>query len=314
MPLNLKNFDLKGHLDEYSIEWRLPGHKNVGTACFVGVCCPFCTSIDSGFHCGIFNETFNFSCFRCGANGSLFDLLAKLTGIKYPEFFSLVKNSYINDPTPTSIKLRERFFPKKEVINNKYKSSIALPPRTKDIKAMESFLKFRGFSKKKAEYYKAYFCGVGKYKNRIILPIYNSIGQRVSFQARNLQRKKSKRILSYLNPGFSFGEHLYWLHKQKKNWILIVEGIFDRWRMGSNTVASFRNNLTQAQLLLLLQHDIRTVYIGWDADATIKSIKVAETISPLFKCVRVLILPAGEDPDSLGREKMFGLMESAEKI
>ncbi len=314
MPLNLKNFDLKDYLNEHSVEWRLSGTKNVGEACFLGVCCPFCRKIDRSFHCGIFNEQFNFSCFRCGASGSLYDLLHELTGIEYQEFYQIVKHSYLDDPAPTSQKIRDRLFPKIEQSENKYKDNLPLPPRSKNTEQFNQFLKYRKFSEKKIKYYGAYFCNSGEYKGRIILPIYNKTGQRVAFQSRNLQRVKQKRGTSYLNPRFPFGDHLYCLNKHKKKWALIVEGIFDRWRIGQGSLATFRNNLTKAQLLLLLQYNIKTIYIGWDSDAISKSIKVAEEISPLFNCVKLLILPDREDPDTLGRDKIFELMENAEKI
>lgn len=314
---HVSEFDIKRFLDENNVSWRGFGHKSVSANCEVGVNCPFCKPPDDGYHCGVFKESYNYSCFKCGAAGPLYRLLKELSGISFSEFKTYVDVAVLPRGVSTSKYLRDKFYLDDDEPEKIKK--VCLPRRSKRLTVLNDFISGRGYSSEYLKKYRAYPCHFGKFKNRIILPVYDVVGNRVSFQARDMSLGKYKSNWPYLNPKFPFRDHLYWLHTQKKHikntgWLLLVEGIFDRWGFGVGSVATFKNSITPEQINLLIDNEVQDLYIGWDDDSFDKAVKTAENIRALFNSVRVLSLPYKQDPDILGRRKMLEFMKIAEQI
>ena len=93
---------------------------------------------------------------------------------------------------------------------------------------------------------------VGDYKFRIIIPVYFR-GEVISFVARDVTGEQKTRYKncpieeSIINPKWV----LYNLDNCSGDTVVVVEGIFDCWRMGDGYVASLGTSLTPPQIKLL---------------------------------------------------------------
>ncbi|MDD4309929.1 MAG: DNA primase [Candidatus Cloacimonetes bacterium] len=149
------------------------------------------------------------------------------------------------------------------------------------------------------------------YRDRLMFPIHNSFGEVIAFGGRLLEEKSG--VGKYINsPGtelYTKGKELYGLFKTKYNIskvgrALICEGYFDFLRLYesgfTNSVASLGTALTEDQVTLLSRFCNSTMML-YDADAA--GIKAAIRGGLLCLArgmeVQVVLLPEGEDPDSL---------------
>jgi len=150
----------------------------------------------------------------------------------------------------------------------------------------------------------ARFAGpVGKWANRLILPIWDDRGIIVTFQARDVIGDAK---MKYLNPsGRPMGDWLYWADwKMGGDPLYLVEGIFDVWRMDRYAVCSFGKKLTKRQRTLLIRENPKELIIAWDADAYNVALETGRELANVLTKVGIARLPEGQDPDSLGREKV----------
>jgi DNA primase len=85
---------------------------------------------------------------------------------------------------------------------------------------------------------------------------------------------------------------------------VIVEGIFDAWRIGSGAVATFGTRYTHEQLLLL--RGMKRAFILYDADAIPIAHKLAHDLSSIVTQIEVLELSEG-DPDNLKEDDVRAL-------
>lgn len=164
------------------------------------------------------------------------------------------------------------------------------------------------------------------FQNRLVLPIRDEQGRLIAFTGRALGDEQPK----YKNSRFDKGSFLFGLDRareaiRQKGRVMIVEGHLDAlqmWQHGfSETVACQGTALTHEHLrkLSLLSKQIIVIF---DADAAgvkaaLKTLDNAFAFSELF--FRVVLLPAGEDPDSLlkktnGTELMANAIEKAEDL
>ncbi len=155
-----------------------------------------------------------------------------------------------------------------------------------------------------------------RFRHRVIFPIFHINGKVVGFGGRALQEGKQSGP-KYLNSPetvvFQKGTVLYGLHLareaiRRENEAIMVEGYTDviaAHQAGvKNVIASQGTALTPAQARLL-RSQANTVTIAYDADsageaATWRGLKILKDAGCT---VKVAVLPAGSDPDSLIREK-----------
>src|SRR6266487_3486888 len=152
-----------------------------------------------------------------------------------------------------------------------------------------------------------------RFRGRIMFPIHNDVGEVIAFSGRLL--KDEEGAAKYLNspetPLFRKGNVLFGLHKTKRalieaNSAIVCEGQLDLislFEAGiTNVVAPQGTAFTESQARLLKRF-ANEVVLCFDADAAGK--KAAErSLDALVSAglnMRVIQLPAGEDPDSLVR-------------
>ena len=152
-----------------------------------------------------------------------------------------------------------------------------------------------------------------RFRNRIMFPICNDIGEVIAFSGRLLtnEAEAAKYINSPETPLFRKGNVLFGLHKSKRGLIdadcaIVCEGQLDLitlFEAGiTNVVAPQGTAFTEGQARVLKRF-VREVVLCFDADAAGKK-AAARSLDALLQndlIVRVVEMPAGEDPDSLVR-------------
>jgi DNA primase len=153
-----------------------------------------------------------------------------------------------------------------------------------------------------------------RFRDRIMFPICNDVGEVIAFSGRVLQSEveAAKYLNSPETPLFRKGNILFGLHKSKRSLIeadcaIVCEGQLDLitlFEAGiTNVVAPQGTAFTENQARILKRF-VSEVVLCFDADAAGK--KAAErSLDALLQndlIVRVLEMPPGEDPDSLVRK------------
>jgi DNA primase len=151
-----------------------------------------------------------------------------------------------------------------------------------------------------------------RFRNRILCPIHEVSGKTVAFSGRILGQGQPKYLNSPETPIFSKGRLLFGLAQTKEairrsGSCLIVEGNFDLLSLVGrgidNVVAPLGTALTPGQVRILKGYADEVVLL-FDGDAA--GLKAAMRSVPIFLGeqlpARVVILPAGHDPDSYIRE------------
>lgn len=164
-----------------------------------------------------------------------------------------------------------------------------------------------------------------RFRKRIIFPIANPLGKVVAFGGRILGDGEPKYLNSPETPLFNKSRTLYLLEKareaiRREGKTLVVEGYMDAialHRFGYDySVATLGTALTEnhARLLRRYGENIFLIYDG-DEAGLLAAQRGVEVFLSIGLPVRVVLLPPGEDPDSLlgkeGQEAMDAVLEEA---
>lgn len=167
-----------------------------------------------------------------------------------------------------------------------------------------------------------------RFRGRLMFPIRSSQGDTIAFGGRALGDEQPKYLNSPTTPVFDKSRTFYGFPHasdgmRAEGWALVVEGYTDVLachRAGvRNAVATLGTALTPQHLAVLRRH-VEKVVVAYDSDSAGLSamLRAAEELenSPLE--VAAIVLPPGEDPDSLlrarGAEALRAAVESAEPL
>ncbi|HBF34653.1 TPA: DNA primase [Candidatus Sumerlaeota bacterium] len=151
------------------------------------------------------------------------------------------------------------------------------------------------------------------FRGRLMFPIYSARGNVISFGGRIFEGDGPKYINGPETVLYSKGRELYGLHIAKdamtrgKMPAVLVEGYMDviaSHQAGvTSAIASLGTALTPDQARLIRRHQENAVFL-YDADeAGLKAIlRGLESLVAAGLNVRVGVMPAGEDPDSVARK------------
>ena len=262
--IQLDQIDIREVLDDLDIYYTESG-KNVSDG-WIGVACPFCG--DDSNHMGINLNGKSISCFKCGTTGTVIKYLAEVIG-SYGKSIEILGNS-----VPREMKR----FVKSEQERSVH---VELPPEaSKKIKKQHAeYLISRGYSYKLlTKKYNFHFCGPESdyWSNRIIVPI-TKRGRLITFTSIDVTENPYIRYkhLPDEQSIISIKHYLYGLEHAKYSVCCLVEGLFDRYRIGDGALCSFGTNITTEQKLILTE--FRKIIIAFDGDST--GIKAAEKIA-----------------------------------
>jgi DNA primase len=287
---NMEYVDIQAILDDLHIPYTTRG-KNVSQG-WVGTQCPFPGCDDHSNHLGLNLDSPVVSCFSCGKSGNYLTYLAA----KLESWNKAVE--IIEKYTPKELKKQQYQIKENRV------SQVELPKEAtkKPTKYQKQYIEGRGYDLKKMEIlYDFYYCGpIGDWKNRIIVPIYYK-NKLVTFSSIDIA-KNSKLRYKHESEERSIchcKELLYGIDQiPHKDVILVVEGFFDKARIGQNCVSTMGTIVTETQLKLLTQ--FKKVITAFDGDFAGRenSKRIADNLSA-FTEVEVVFLPDNSDPDSL---------------
>ncbi len=154
-----------------------------------------------------------------------------------------------------------------------------------------------------------------RFRGRVIFPVHSLAGKVVAFGGRIL--KKDEKTAKYVNspesPIYHKGNELYgiYLARQaivKHDRCFLVEGYTDVISMHQagieNVVASSGTALTQGQIRLILRftNNVTVLYDG-DAAGIKAALRGIDLLLEAGLNIKVVLLPAGEDPDSFARKQ-----------
>jgi DNA primase len=167
-----------------------------------------------------------------------------------------------------------------------------------------------------------------RFRNRLMFPIFNTMGQVLAFGGRSLGEQEPK----YMNSPESFlyhkGSVLYGLHGaqqaiRERDAVIVVEGYFDLLSLHQNgiqnAVAVLGTALTTGQIDILKRHTQNLVLV-FDGDPAGRKASFRNLPDLLERNIpaRVVYLPEDEDPDSFlnkrGKEALERLIEEAPSL
>jgi DNA primase len=161
-----------------------------------------------------------------------------------------------------------------------------------------------------------------KFSGRLIFPIKDIKGNIIAFGGRTLQEGKQPKYLNSPDTViYKKGNTLYGIYQslpyiKEKESVIIVEGYMDCLMMHqagfNNTVATLGTALTEEHIKLLkgLADNFYLIFDGDDAGKK-AALRACEIFMNIGITPQIVLLPEGEDPDSLIRnDKMDILLES----
>jgi DNA primase len=238
---------------------------------------------------GINLESGKYHCWVCGAKGGPAKVLAALTGLSYGLAQSEIEEHRAIQPDTTPVPVRTTAKP-----INMSGLSIKLPP------AYQKYLVNRGFSPRKISTEYGIRAGgvTGFFAYRIIVPIYFG-GSIVNLVGRDISGKQIRyKALPNSKAVMDLKQCLYGIDSFGGKSAIIVEGIFDKWRMGKETLATLGTEVTDAQIALLYVLNLESVFVLFDAGAESRALNLAHRVSAFVPKVEILHIQA-KDPACL---------------
>lgn len=231
--------NIKALYDETGIRIGSGKHATSG---WINTRCPFCSGHE-GYHLGWNLDGEYYNCWRCGFHPTI-SAISKLAGIGYKDAKLLIQKHTIGK---SKRKQKTEFTPPKE---------LDFPKNMTDLEARHRhYLHSRNFNDIEIET-KWGIKATGKISDlpwRIIIPItFNN--KIVSWQSRditNLAELKYKSCAK--NKEIIHHKNILYGADNAGNKTIIVEGVFDAWRLGYGAVATFGSKVISNQILLLAE-------------------------------------------------------------
>jgi DNA primase len=287
--INLDYFDVEAYLESRGIAYSTTGN-NVSSG-WVGIQCPFCD--DQSNHLGINLNSKALSCFKCPVKGTIVKLIMKIENISFPQAVEVVEEF-----TDIRGSIDKRTLHSEAVSQSVRSIDLSEFGIVDLMKAQEKYLIKRRFDpeliKKK---YKVMSGGiVHKYKHRIIIPFYNKYGKILTFQSRDTTGKAQVAYMS-LAPKDSVRniKSLLYNIDTVEDTAIIVEGIFDCWRIGDGAVPILGIRYKHAQLKRL--SNLQRCFILFDQGAEERAEELGNALSAFVPSVEMLFLPEGDPAD-----------------
>jgi len=260
---------------------------------WINITCPMTKCNDTTNHMGINPYNGYAHCWICGGH-NLQNVIMKLLNITYYEASKIILEfegrfqavQRLNKKVPLATKV---ILPG-EAFGNRHKKYLI--KRNFDPEYLEKKYQLRGTDI------------TGEWKFRIIIPLIfrerlvSFIGRDITGQS-EIRYKNLSKEKSIIDPK----ECLYDLDNCKKNYVGVVEGIFDKWRMGKNWVATFGTSLTQGQIKLLSKFEKVFIMFDSEEEAQTKAKRLGSLLSSLGSKVEIIDIETGDDPANLTDEE-----------
>lgn len=259
-----------------------------------------CPSCGKEFKFGVNISLNRTNCFVCGYNPSPLDMVMDLEHLSLKDLYIFLDRAEFEgyEFKEEKVELKERievFLPEGYKLLNQGESQLA--------KSARSYISERGFDIRKMSRKGWGYCNKDKYFGYIILPFYDN-NRLTYFNARNYMSTGPK----YNNPDTDVtgvGKSMIWYNKDALymySQVYILEGLFNAETMGDKALAAGGKFVSRYQINDIIKSPVERVIIILDPDAIDKAVDLALKLVD-FKRVKVVILPEGEDANSLGKTK-----------
>lgn len=298
-------FDAVSYLKTVGIEYHLPGDKNVSTG-WVGIRCLYCS--DKSWHLGINVGGEYCRCWRCGGpDGKAFGVVRLIRDVedcsyydarvKFEAFRSKgVKVGSTAPPTHHSNREKGPLTPK----GFKYPKGMRILDDLQ--KQHVEYLHLRRYDPYELVGKHHIFATdrIGDYKLRIVIPYFLN-RRMVTFTTRDVTGYADIPYMTCPEPLEIVGvkDTFYNFDSIPQGGrAIIVEGVFDAWRLYPDAIAASGKYIGDSRLAMLAQKDVEKIIVAYDADAYLQARRVAGKISGVIDNVEIVLLDEG-DPDDL---------------
>lgn len=281
-----------------------PGKKDRNTNDYT-FNCPFCKHHKPKLVINVESGIYN--CWTCHPPTKGANLAFLLKSIKaHPDHVNEMKSYFSSRNKVEEVSTEEVVSLPKE-----YKPLYDPSDSSFDKKRALAYLKSRGIMQDDVKRYNIGYCSLGRYRDRIIVPSYDSRGVLNYFVARSMDKNSTRK---YDAPSCKKGsivglENLI-------NWkvpVIICEGVFDAIAIKRNAVPLFGKTITKALMEKLVDSQVKTVYLALDKDALKEALDHSQKLLNYGKEVYLLDLE-GKDPSEVGFEGMIKLLHQAQQL
>lgn len=296
----LKDVDIYDIFDYLDIEIIMKGKGDEIIAV-----CPICEDNNKHFYFNSVNG--KCLCFKCGFSGSLITLLRKVTGWCNDEIGRFLNNFGNYDYSEVTIDFIDSRINKvfvDETFDNI--SCVNLPYECINVGngIGWKYLEGRRVTRESIKQFGIKYCRIGKYKDRIIIPILDLEGNKLSFIARSVKKilcEGEKKVI--YAEGVKVSRTVFnYNNTSSKSIPYVVEGVYDTInlvQMGISSVSLLGNKISDFQVGALVRK-FDSVVICFDGDekgwegAKKVGIKLCNFID-----VKILSLSHNTDPGDL---------------
>jgi hypothetical protein len=306
--------------------------------------CPYCPSkagkVDSSHKLYMHLGYQKFFCQRCNETGTIRKFLKDHMQDQYEDFENYLEaadnhysshKAFYRDILSGMYRDKSTWKPKFVKLPKEYKP-ITPDDRTRENQMALQYLLGRGLTMDKIYLYQMGYCATGYYKGRIIIPI-TEYGKIVYFTNRlymwgdflltpELEMQlKGQKYEKTLNMSKSDKKGNEYIGKSDVVFNLdlargfdtafIVEGAFDVFNMGINSLGILGSYLSRVQKEKILQAGFKSVFVMLDPDAWAKAQKAAEGLSSGTKVF--LIKLDEKDPGELTHEEKVYYINKAKR-
>jgi len=274
-------------LEDYEIDYRSSG-PNV-TQGWVNINCPFCH--DPSYHLGL-SPNGGFNCWVCSERGSIQKLIQNLLSISFGEAKAIYLRYFDTNTPSTSLKTQ---------IIGDFKLGKDIENRIPEI-GMD-FLFKRGYSPNEVipKYSLMWGNRLSDYSFRIIIPVISG-GKIVGFVGRSINDRKKPK---YKNAKWFDRTHYVYGLDDIRDKCIIVEGIFDKWRVGDRTIATLGIEWTHEQARLIIDKGVKRAIIVYDGEkkAQEQAMRLGNILSGFME-IEIIEPDTDIDPDTMPEDQL----------
>lgn len=281
------------------------------------ISCPFHS--ENTPSCDVALSHGQFFCHGCKEGGSFYKLIAQVDGISIRQAKLRLWDD--SDTEQQLVTWKKKLQAAEQIDKPTYYSWCSFKQKFKDVqtsrKGME-YLGSRGIDRETAIRFGLRIGQIGRYKDRIILPVVSPDGKLITYTARTILdgvKPKTRKAHSRFRKLTLFGIHALDVSRRYKN-IILVEGEFDDvflMQRGYPALGAMgTSELSSEQIALLVSLTDGVILCYDDDEAGKKACKVNSRKLKPYIDVSIVELSDNKDPDELSSEELdeaFGAFE-----
>ena len=280
--------------------------------------CPFCPKDDSSGHLYFNSKTGLWKCQRCDAKGNRFGLY-RLLGIPFdeepvpvPDDWSDAIHSLMDGGKTLTLPSTDDGYV--------YCDPPTVCPGPLGLRAF-GYLSKRGVSPEDMVDYEIKE-GAGKLGERIVFieretieydsPILVWVARAYTPELINDCKRYPDRVRRYEHPkGVKKSQGVFNLVRVEGPSVIVTEGCFDAIAAGKTGVATYGKSPSDRQKDRLLLAGFTDYYVAYDPEALHESLELCHWFSSYNRRAHVVVMPLGEDPSSLGKQRFADCLSAA---